>query len=174
MLTVEELREHVGDGPSDDVLERFLEAAIQALDERFGPELAYDEETSDRAVPYRSLVYLSRRAQSISSVTEDGTVLDVSEYEMRSAGKSVQRLDADGEPTDWSFPVDVTFTPYMDDAERDRVCIKLVELDLDYAPGMTGSTVGPWSEQHPQGDEDYRRIRESILRSFKPAVVGIW
>jgi hypothetical protein len=174
MLTVEELREHVGAGPTDDVLERLLEAATQALDLRFGPEPAYDEETSERVPPYRSLVYLSRRAQSVSDVQEDGASLDAAAYELQQSGRALRRLDADGEPIFWGARVDVTYAPYPDGAERDRVCIQLVNLELDYAPGLTGSTVGPWTEQHPAGDESYRKMRESILRSYRPSVVGVW
>jgi hypothetical protein len=174
MLTVEELREHVGDGPSDDVLDRLLDAAIQALDMRYGFERTYDEEVTERLVPYGSLVYPFHRAQSVSSVLEADVALDPADYEIRNVGRTIARLASDGTTTAWSVPVDVTYLPFDDDAERDRICVKLVELDLDYAPGLSGSTVGPWSEQHPADAKAYQMLRESILRTLRVPVVGIF
>lgn len=174
MLTVEELREHIGDGPSDDVLERLLDAAIQALDRRYGFERATGEVVTERLLPYGSLVYPFHRVQSVSSVEEDGETLDAADYEIRNVGRTIARLDADAAATAWTAPVYVTYLPFDDDAERDRICVKLVELDLDYAPGMTGSTVGAWMEQHPADAKAYRQTRESILRSYRVPAMGIF
>lgn len=174
MLTVEELREHVGDGPSDDVLERLLDAATQALDTRFGFERTYFEEVTERLVPYGSLVYPFHRAQSVSAASEDDEALDPADYEIRNLGRTVMRLASDGTPTGWTGPVDLTYLPFDDNAERDRMCIKLVELDLDYAPGISGSTVGPWAEQHPADAKAYLQLREAIFRSGRVPVAGIF
>lgn len=174
MLTVEELREHIGDGPSDDVLERLLDAATQALDIRYGFERTYFEEVTERLVPYGTLVYPYHRAQSVSAVSEADEALDPADYEIRNLGRTVVRLASDGTPTDWAGPVDLTYLPFDDDAERDRICVKLVELDLDYAPGISGSTVGPWAEQHPTDAKAYQQLRETILRSLRVPVMGIF
>jgi hypothetical protein len=174
MLTVEELREHVGDGPTDDVLDRLLEAATQALDMRYGVERAADQEVDERLVPYGSLVYPFHRAKSVSSASEADETLDPGDYEIRNLGRTVVRLDSSGAPQAWTGPVDLTYLPFADDYERDRICIKLVELDLDYAPGLSGSTVGPWSEQHPADAKAYQQLREVILRSMRVPVVGIF
>jgi hypothetical protein len=173
MLTIEELREHVGDGPSDDVLDRLLTAAIQALDMRYGYQRTLLEEVTERLVAYGSLVYPYLRAQSVSSVSEADETLDPADYAVRDMGRTVVRL-TDGLPAAWVGAVDVTYLPYEDDAERDRICIKLVELDLDYAPGISGSTVGPWAEQHPSDAKAYQQLREAILRSMKVPVMGIF
>jgi hypothetical protein len=171
MLELAELREHVGPGPSDDVLERFLTAAFQSIEAKYGPA---EDEISERLSPTGSLVRLSRRALSVSAVSEDSVLLDEEDtYVLWSGGRYLRRL-SDGVAAAWQGYVDVTYEPFPEDAERERVAIALVNLDLNYAPGMTGTTIGPWSEQYPQGDRTYEQERQAILRSMRQPTVGVW
>jgi hypothetical protein len=170
MLEVDDLREHIGDGPSDDVLERFLAAAYQSIDADVGPSSAV---ASELLRPFGSLVILSRRASAVTSVREGDDVLATDDYALRPGGKYLQRR-RDGRPVAWRRWVDVTYTPLPEDAERDRVAIKLVELDLAYQPGMAGSTIGPWNEQYMQGDKAYQQERQAILDSLRSPAVGVW
>ena len=52
--------------------------------------------------------------------------------------------------------------------------IALVDLDLNRHSGLTGITVGPWSEQYTQDDAAYREAREAILASLRPPRGGTW
>lgn len=172
-MELDELREHVGSGPSDDVLERLLNAALESIVARYGPA---EEETSEQRVdPSGSLVYLSRRAQSITSVYENTELVAEENYELTAGGKAIRRLNDDGDPTDWLATVDVVYAPYTDNADRDRVTVALVKLDLNAAPGMSSATVGSWSEQYANNSVwNYRKEREGILASLRPATVGVW
>jgi hypothetical protein len=171
MLTLEELREHIGDGPTDDVLERLLDAAVESIDARIGTEA---ETTNELLRPSGSLVALSRRATAVSSVIEAEVALDAADYELRSGGRLLQRVNADGDRVAWSGWVEVTYTHYSDEAERNRVAIGLVKLDLNNNPGLTGTTIGSWSEQYYQGDRSYSVEREALLKSLRQQTAGVW
>lgn len=171
-MDVETLREHVGPGPSDDVLERLLNAALQTITARYGEPA---EEISEHLHPVGSLVYLSHRTAAVTAVREGTVLLDYSEYELAGGGKRLRRLDEDAEHTDWRESIEVTYVPDADDAERDRVAIALVNLDLNYQPGMTGSTVGPWLEQYANNSaQNYKLEREIILNTMRQPTTGVW
>jgi hypothetical protein len=170
MLTLTTLREHVGEGPSDEVLDRLLIAANQVIDERIGPA---DETISELLRPSGSLVRLSRRALSITSIIEGSTLLDEADYVLRQGGRYVMRL-ADAKPSSWRAFVDVAYQPFHNDAERDRVALALIQLDLNYEPGLVGRTISSWSEQYAQGDRTYSIERESILSSLRQPAAGVW
>lgn len=165
------LREHIGDGPSDAVLTDLLAAAQAAITARYGSDTA---SRSEYLRPFGQWVRLSRPASAISSVIEGGTTVDAAEYEIWSQADYVRRLDSSGNVSAWTGWVEVTYTPTSEDAERDRVTIALVDLDINRHPGLTGITVGPWSEQYTQDDESYRKAREAILSSLRPPKVGTW
>lgn len=169
-LDLDGLRAHVGPGPSDEVLTDLLAAALEAIDERYGPD---DATVTEYLRPFGQWVRLGRRASDITSVEEGGDAVAEADYELRPGGRYVRRL-ADGEASTWSGMVDIVYTPYSESAERDRVTVALVDLDLNRHPGLTGITVGPWSEQYTQDDDSYRRAREGILASLRPLRVGTW
>lgn len=171
-MDLADLREHIGPGPSDDVLERLLDAALQAIVERFGPA---SESLTETLVPVGSLVYLSRRAESVTSVRDGLTLLDYTEYELVGGGKRLRRLNDAGDPMNWVGRVEIEYAPYGDDAERDRVTIALVNLDLNAQPGLSGSTVGSWATlQSNNSAWNYRKEREALLASLRPVTVGVW
>jgi hypothetical protein len=157
VLALSTLRAQVGPGPSDDVLEALLAAALEAIDGRYG-----------------EWVRLGRRAYELGAVTDGGDAVDAADVELWPGGRYVRRL-SDDEPTDWSGWVDVTYTPLSEAAERDRIAMALVKLDVSHTPGLTGITVGPWSEQYAQSDgTGYIKQREAILGSLRPLTVGTW
>lgn len=170
-MDLEALRDHVGPGPSDEVLQRLLDAALQSIVERYGPE---ESEVTERLVPMGGLLFLSRRAQSITSISENNELLDYDQYELLGNTKRIRRLNDDGDATHWTGRVEVTYLPYGDDAERDRVTVALVKLDLNSEPGMGGDQVVGWNQQFSSDPDAYRAARNSILTSLRPPTVGVW
>ena len=71
-LDLEALREHVGPGPSDDVLEAQLAAALEAIDMRYGlAEFdSADESQREYLRPFGQWVRLGRRASAVTTVLE--------------------------------------------------------------------------------------------------------
>lgn len=169
-VDLEALREHVGAGPSDDDLQRLLDAALEAITDRYGPE---DADTREHLRPFGQWVRLGRRAESVETLLEGTVELEEdTDFEIWPGGRYLRRL-ADDLPRDWGDWVDVTYTHASDASQRDRVTIALVDLDLNWSPGLSGITVGPWSEQYGS-DEDYQATREAILASMRPATAGVW
>ena len=120
---------------------------------------------------------LSRRATSIVQVVEGTTTLDATDYELKDDGQLLRRLSfgATHPRSRWWHRVDVTYVPVDDLANRKRVQIALVALDLNHDPGASQETIGSWSESHSQGAGwNYETERRAILDSLSPAGAGIW
>lgn len=164
------LRAHVGQGPSDDVLAGLLDAALEAIDDRYGPA---DAGGREYLRPFGEWVKLGRRASTVEAVLEGGSALGEEDYELWPGGRFLRRLSG-AQSTAWAGMVDVTYTPLPEDAGRDRIVIALCDLDLNRSPGLAGITVGPWSEQYTQSDEGYQAQREAILGSLRARSIGTW
>lgn len=164
MLTVEELREHVTSVLGDDALQLLLDSAYQAIAAHMGGEGDYGV-VDEMVTVHGSLLPLSRRVGSITSVVECGATLTTDDYELRSSRMMLRRLRAPA----WRGRVDITYIPEDDAAERDRIAVELVKLDLNHVPGVTAETVGSWSQQMAQGDRTYAAERAAILDSHVAA-----
>jgi hypothetical protein len=178
-LTVVQLREHVTSSLVDAALQRLLDAAYAAIAERAG---AAGNLTESLPAGHGPLLMLSHQASAIVSVTEDATgealLLDADDYRLRPSGSLLERLDGGTHPhTRWRGRIDLTYTLADDTAERDRVALELVELDVNFQPGASSETIGAWSESVAAagGDAGYHAQREAILESLHPAeAVGVY
>lgn len=59
---------------------------------------------------------------------------------------------------------DVTYRPADTRATRRRGLIKLIQLDMNFQPGMGGQSGGPWAEQY--AGRTYDEIREEIMATI--------
>lgn len=175
-VTVEELIVYPGVDASVDtaVLQAMLDAAEEAIAAVSGP--AGDAtEILDGGGSY---IFLRRRCASvddIDTVTETvsltDTELDATDFRLRADGVSLLRLDAGANPrVCWGAPVTVEYTPEADEAERVRVQVALVMLDLNHIPGgITSEQIGAWMEQRAANSVwNYTAEREAILASLQP------
>lgn len=170
-IDLEAARAHVGLGPSDDDLQTLLEAALEAIEARYGPIGATKRE---HLRPFGQWVRLGLRAEAVLSVTEGTSALDAADYELWDGGKYVRRLGT-SQPVSWTAWVDVTYVPLSEDAQRDRVTLALLDHGLTNPEGLAGITVGPWAEQYQRREPgDVRKDREAIIASMRPATVGTW
>jgi hypothetical protein len=186
-LTVEQLRQHVTSSLPDAALQRLLDAAGQAITARAGNIGTI----SDTRVGGTGLLQLSRRASAIVDVEEvywlerfepadlralvfseyvwaSAVTLDPSDYDLAASGFWMQRMADGTNPAEiWGQAVRITYTAFDDTAERIRVQLELVKLDLASKPGVTSEQIGTWTEQYaPSGT--YAEAREAILRSLGP------
>jgi hypothetical protein len=89
------------------------------------------------------------------------------DYRLAPSGSLLIRLSDGTNPRScWYGRVEVRYTPFVDGAERDRVAIALVKLDVNHNPGSVQETIGSWSEQQSQGSESYATERAAILASY--------
>jgi hypothetical protein len=170
-FTVTALREFVTTSLSDAALQTFLDAAFAAIDDAVGPL-----EDVREILPTGSgdLLILARRADSIVSVTEDARwsplVLDATDYELTRSGQTLVRLSTGTNPGwYWHGRVDVTYRPYADMANRIRVAVELVKLELATAGGLTAQAIGSWSETYASGTA-HAEQRAEILASLNPGM----
>lgn len=170
-LSVDALRLRVTSSLGDEALTGLLEAAYEAIDNYAG--MVGDVQERLMASGMGPLLMLSRRAIAIESVTENDVALAADDYELRSSGQMLLRLTTGTNSRRyWFGPVDVTYQPYVDDAERDRVAGELVQLDLNYKPGLTSERIGDWEEQFARNDLfNYQTERAAILASLSSAVM---
>jgi hypothetical protein len=174
MLTVDQLREHVTTSLGDEAVQRLLDAAYGAIDEAAGTGGDSTELLTAGPGP---LLMLSRPADTVTSVTEyaltsSALVLAADDYAIR-AGQALVRLATGTNPASrWRGPVDVTYTPLLDEAVRDGVAISLVQLDITFNPGLASQRLGEWSETYVQGaDGAYAEQRDKILASLGPSLL---
>ena len=171
-LSVDTLRLHVSSKLGDVALQGLLDAAYEAIDNHLGVIGPVQELIL--ASGNGPLLMLSRRALSITSVTEHETTLAADDYELRSSGQMLYRLNTGTNPRrSWrAVRIDVTYAPYVDEAERDRVATELVKLDLNYKPGLVSEQIGDWQEQFARNDLfNYDTERDAILATLGSPVM---
>ncbi|MCC6619476.1 MAG: hypothetical protein IT341_10620 [Chloroflexi bacterium] len=166
-LSVEELRGHVQTQLGDAELTLLLNAAYDAITERYGPSGSITER---RVGASGRLLMLAHRASAVTAVVEDGDTLAANEYALRPRGRQVERKDTGTNPGSlWRGYVDVTYTNGISDSQRDRVAIALVKLDVNYQPGLTGERLGDWQASYAANSVfNYEIEREAILASLEP------
>lgn len=171
LLTPAQFREHQATSLGDDALQRLLDAAEDAISARFGALAALTERRRGGGV----LLFLARPVGTIASVTErygdpvglTDVVLDPADYTLLPDGQTLRREWTGPHKADrWTDEVIVASTPADDTAERVRVSIALVKLDLTYNPGLTDERIGDWEEAYNGAALPYATERESILASL--------
>ena len=160
LLTVDEFREHLSTALPDSAIQRFLEAAENAISARrgVGDDIAETRQGGTR------IISLAVPAERITTVVEaeTATTLATDDYELRLDRVHLYRNAAGTNPSDrWSPRVRVTYKPFDDTDERIRVQIALVKLDVAYSGFSSMSTQ---TESRSRGD--YQAEREAILESF--------
>lgn len=170
-LSVDSLRLRVTSSLGDVALQGLLDAAYEAIDNHLGASGPVQELIM--ASGSGPLLMLSRRALSITAVVEHETTLAADDYELRSSGQMLVRLNTGTNPRrSWrAARIDVTYS-YVDDAERDRVATELVKLDLNYKPGLVSEQIGDWQEQFARNDLfNYDTERDAILATLGSPVM---
>lgn len=170
-LSVDQCRAFPGMPPvtvlTDESLLILLDAAAQAIVREHGPSGA----TTERLSASGDLLMLSRPALTITTVVEDArwapVTLAANDYSLSSSGQTLRRLSTGTNPRYyWHGRVAVTYTPFDDTAERQRVQRELVMLDIAFQPGLVSQSIGTWSEAYTASGKSYSEQRADILASL--------
>jgi hypothetical protein len=171
ILVPAQFREHQATSLGDPALQRLIDAAEGAITSRFGALGQFTERRRGGGL----LLFLSRPAGTIASVTErygdpvgmTDVLLDATDYTLLPDGQTLRREWTGTHKADrWTDDVIVVQTPADDTAERVRVAIALVKLDLTYNPGLTDERIGDWSESYNGSAMPYGLEREAILSTL--------
>lgn len=173
LLTVDELRLHVTSSLTDEALQLLLDAAYDAIVDAAGPDGA----VSELITPAGDLLMLGRPADSVTSVVEQvyttTYTLAADDYELRGSGRVLRRLSTGTNVAyAWRGRVDVTYVPTDATAERKRVQLELVKLDLEYSSTLASQTIGTWSETYVT-DKPYAQARDEILASLSSGPLAV-
>ena len=162
-------------GLSDGTLQTLLDAAMTAIVNEIGPP----GETDELITVHGDLLMLSRRAASITSIVERHGWIPVTiaadDYEVSRSGRLLTRLRTGTNPSwCWRGRVKPTYVPVDDTAERIRVAVGLVKLDIVHNPGLPAITIGTWTEQYTSNSAfNYEVERAAILASLTSGEAGI-
>jgi hypothetical protein len=168
-LTVEELREHVNSGLSDEALQRLLDASWEEIVARAGD----GEPRTEILFGGSRFITTHFPIASIGSVSETRgdtvTTLQADDYLHRSQ-YVIQRLSTGTNPRhEFRGRVAVVYTPVDDEATRHAVQIDLINAMVNFQPGITQLTIGQWSEAYAANSAWNNSMeRNSILSRLDP------
>jgi hypothetical protein len=172
-LTVTQLRQFVTSSLEDAPLQTLLDAAATAIVGVAGATGEITEHVSAWDGFYHRIT-VARPIAAITSVTEYAggveTILAADDY--RADGYVLTRLGYGTNPRWWFWGrhVVVVYTPADDTAERQRVQMELVKLDLNWKPGLTVQGVEGFTEQYAA---TYEQSRADILGTLGGASGGM-
>ena len=171
-FSVTRLREFVTTSLSDSALQVYLDAAMDAIDDVLGPLVCHERIRSCRG----DMLPLGREAESITSVVEGwgAATLAADDYELSDSGMVLYRLHTGTNPRHhWQGPVRVTYVREDAAAERVRVAVALVYLDLNNKPGLASEQIGTWQIAYRQ-DKAYPEARAGLLASLVDNGPGVF
>lgn len=169
LLTIDELRDHFNTDLIDGALQRLVDDAEAEIDERHG-ELGTQTDTFKGDILATAL-FLSRKAQSISTVTEeiksggsyDATILASDDYQLRFEGRQIERLASGTNPrSTWGDIVTVVYVPKDETARRKRVTVDLVKLAAAYN-ALDSETTGDYASRSLR----YTNERASLIAQLE-------
>jgi hypothetical protein len=165
-FSVTRLREFVTSSLSDATLQTYLAAALEAVDDVLGPATVTERINAGRG----DLLMLSREAESIVSIVEDerwsALTLAADDYMLSDSGQLLYRLHTGTNPGwVWGGRVAVTYVRDAQAADRIRIAVALVQLDLDHRPGLAALSTEGYSETFSPGGT-YQVERDAILASL--------
>ena len=171
-FSVMRLREFVTSSLSDSALQVYLDAAFEAIDDALGPLTCHEHVHN----LHGELYALAQEADSITTVVEDGVTLAADDYTLSDSGAILRRRHAGTHPRHgWGRRLDLTYFRSDDPAERIRVAVALVRLELGFQPGLVSQTIGTWSETYSATSmKPYAEQRADLLASLTGGSVGIF
>lgn len=162
-LTIELVRERAETSLSAEALGSLLADTYLSIDRVLGPAGPITELlTADAG----DLLLLSRPADEISAVVELDRALDPADYALQTTHLLVRLSTGPNPSSRWRGRPAVTYTVLNDEAERDRLALALIKLDLDHHPGLTSRRLGEYAETFGQGAGTYSQERADIFASY--------
>lgn len=168
-LTVDLVRERVPTSLSDEALGSLITDTYASIASTLGAAGPITELlTADAG----DLLMLSRPPASIDTVVEQDIELDPEDYSL-STTHLLRRLATGPHPARrWRGRPEVTYTVLNDEAERDRIALALIALELTHQPGLVSQRIGEYSETYGQGAASYSQERADIFASYHASGPG--
>lgn len=160
LLSPGQLREHVTSTASDDALRDRLEQAEAEIEAFAGPIGAVEETFINGG----QALWLRALPSTVTKVVEGSVTLAADDYAL--SHNVLTRLTTGTNPRPgWGSTI-VSYVTVDDVAIRVGVQISLVQLYLNYAPGINQTTIGSWNEMY---SADYETERQRILAPLRAA-----
>ena len=168
LLTATELRQYISDtSEADTTLTQRIADTEAELNGRFGALPGDDgNDVTETVYAYgMTLLPLKQEPDAITSVTDRQSLsavdLDlVVDTDYRVRGRYLERVG-----NLWGNYTTVTYRPVDGSSPRRRVLVKLIQLDMNYAPGVSNQGGGTWNESYVSS---YRDEREAIMATLGP------
>ncbi|MBA5777471.1 hypothetical protein H2509_13515 [Stappia sp. F7233] len=180
MPLIDRVKERTGSDLSDAELAAMIDAITAEIEARFGPAGPITIELGDPVDPnsrFRRVLRLPRAMDSAqpativeldpanSGLAGNEVELAAGDYRVLHGGRTLQRLNGGPNGRDyWAPLVRATYTPLGDQAAREEVTIKLMQLDLSYRGGLRSERAGDYS--FTLGSADVTEEREKLLASL--------
>ncbi len=152
----------VDSGLSEEALNVYVDAADARIVQVVGPHSGTRTDGFYFG-PYESskTVFLEHPAESLVSVSRDGTDLDSDDYRLIHGGRAVERV---GDYMEWDGDVVVTYNPRVETARRISALVDLVKLAL----AMDGYSSVTTGSQHMRRALHREREERRILKGLQP------
>jgi hypothetical protein len=175
LLTVDELREFITTGLTDDALQILLDATERDIIAAAGDPV---EQTEYVQGGYPALV-LSRPMPapdygliSVTEASDSTSPVLLEEDDYRIDGYILHRLTTGTNPrTYWYGLVQVVFMPPDRDDERKRAQVALIQLDPSIGSDVVSEKIGEYSVSYGKGNT-YAERYQAILESLRPLMVA--
>lgn len=155
LLTIEELRDVVADGLTDEGLQAVIDREESWLARKIGPLAG--ERTQTLRPPTGETVLLIQRPTDAVEVSENSAVLAETSYFLRGSA-AIERVGAT-----WGALVEVTYEP-SDEPEVKRALIELVRGTLSASPNSQENAGGHSTTRMPSLEE----WRGQVVRTLEP------
>lgn len=167
LMGLEEVRAHVTTPLTDDALQQVIDACERDIVRWAGPL----DEDSYGVLPVTETVYARGRRlialrQEPASVTTVTDVNGTTESELdedddwRVRGHHLERVNGY-----WGGQTVVTYVPADTLALRRRALVKLVQLEVNYDPGIGSQSAGGWQQAY--FGKSYEAERQAILDTLR-------
>lgn len=161
LVNVTEIKARIKTVLGDDDLQSVIDQAeadiVAAVGAHYVNSTTTVTETVEGGLPN---LYLRRPITSITSITEDDALLAATDYQLWGAQGRIQRLYPGAL---WGSVIVVVFAPADDNAQRKRVLLDLVRLDLERTAMRHESVGGEYAYDAPEWEQE----RAGIMRRLK-------
>lgn len=172
LLTVDQLRGYILDtAESDETLQQRLDDTEDELNGRFGV-LEYDSTGASDSIteiayaPGQTMLTLRETPIEMISVRDLYGRNEIQLTQDAVNGYRVRGHYLVREFGTWGRRTTVVYRAADSRSRRRRGLIKLIQLDMNFAPGLVGQSGGPWAESYSKLSDDYLTAREAIMATI--------
>ena len=165
-VTVVDLRARVETDLVETTLQRILDSAVRAVDRAAG---GIDDETEVKLPSSSEWLALNRRHTAIVSIGErrrhasDQVTLSANDYRVVGDYRILRLTGGDNGNFCWGNEVEITYTPEVDTAVRDRVALDLSQVDIEFRAYDREKSGDDWMGEQ----KDWKARRRELLTQVR-------